>query len=120
MPDFFELKNIVKSFGENRVVKGANFGVRCGEVFSLLGPSGCGKTTILRIAGGFEDPDSGTVHLDGKDITDMPPNKRKINTVFQNYALFPHMTVYDNIAFAPALQESTKKESGKWLKKCSK
>ncbi len=101
MSDFFELKNIVKSFGANRVVKGANFGVRCGEVFSLLGPSGCGKTTILRIAGGFEEPDEGQVFLDGKDITDMPPNKRKINTVFQNYALFPHMTVRDNIAFGP-------------------
>ena len=109
MPDFFELKNIVKSFGENRVVKGANFGVRCGEVFSLLGPSGCGKTTILRIAGGFEDPDSGTVHLDGKDITDMPPNKRKINTVFQNYALFPHMTVLRNLTVAPMKRPYTVK-----------
>lgn len=101
MADFFELKNIAKSFGDNRVVKGANFGVRCGEVFSLLGPSGCGKTTILRIAGGFEEPDSGTIFLDGRDVTELPPNKRKINTVFQNYALFPHMTVYDNIAFGP-------------------
>jgi len=101
MADFFELKNIEKNFGTNRVVKGASFGVRCGEVFSLLGPSGCGKTTILRIAGGFEDPDKGQVFLDGKDITDLAPNKRKINTVFQNYALFPHMSVHDNIAFGP-------------------
>ena len=120
MPDFFELKNIVKSFGENRVVKGANFGVRCGEVFSLLGPSGCGKTTILRIAGGFEDPDSGTVHLDGKDITDMPPNKRKINTVFQNYALFPHMTVYDNIAFGPRTAGIDEKRVGEMVEEMLK
>ena len=120
MPDFFELKNIVKSFGENRVVKDANFGVRCGEVFSLLGPSGCGKTTILRIAGGFEDPDSGTVHLDGKDITDMPPNKRKINTVFQNYALFPHMTVYDNIAFGPRTAGIDEKRVGEMVEEMLK
>lgn len=75
--------------------------VKKGEVFSLLGPSGCGKTTLLRIAAGFEDPDSGRVFLDGCNITDLPPNKRRVNTVFQNYALFPHLNVWDNIAFGP-------------------
>ncbi len=99
--DFFELANLQKSFGENRVVKGVSFDVRRGEVFSLLGPSGCGKTTILRMIGGFEEPDAGKISLDETDITDLPPNKRKINTVFQNYALFPHMSVSDNIAFGP-------------------
>lgn len=101
MGSFFRLENIDKYFGANHVVKGVSIDVKCGEVFSLLGPSGCGKTTILRMAGGFEEPDNGRIFLDGKDITDLPPNKRKINTVFQNYALFPHMTVFDNIAFGP-------------------
>jgi len=101
MGDFFEFKNIEKYFGDQHIVKNVSFGVRCGEIFSLLGPSGCGKTTMLRIAGGFEDPESGEVFLESKDITKTVPNKRKINTVFQNYALFPHMTVWDNIAFGP-------------------
>lgn len=99
--DFFELGNVQKSFGENHVVKGVSFDVRRGEVFSLLGPSGCGKTTILRMIGGFEEPNTGKIFLDGTEITNLPPNKRKINTVFQNYALFPHMSVSDNIAFGP-------------------
>ncbi len=89
MGEFFEFKNIEKYYGDVHVVKNVSFGVRCGEVFSLLGPSGCGKTTMLRIAGGFEDPESGEVFLDSVNITDLAPNKRKINTVFQNYALFP-------------------------------
>ncbi len=101
MSEFFEFKSIDKYFGDHHVVKDVSFQVKRGEVFSLLGPSGCGKTTMLRIAGGFEDPDDGKVFLDGVDITSAPPNKRKINTVFQNYALFPHMTVEDNIAFGP-------------------
>ena len=101
MAAFFELQNIEKYFGSNHVVKNVSFQVNCGEVFSILGPSGCGKTTILRMAGGFEEPESGSIWLDGKEITSLAPNKRKINTVFQNYALFPHMTVWDNIAFGP-------------------
>ncbi len=99
--DFFELGNVHKHFGENQVVKGVSFDVHRGEVFSLLGPSGCGKTTILRMIGGFEEPDEGKIFLDGAEITTLSPNKRKINTVFQNYALFPHMSVSDNIAFGP-------------------
>ena len=117
MPEFFELKNIDKRFGDNRVVKNVSFGVRCGEIFSLLGPSGCGKTTILRISGGFEEPDSGEIFLDGKNITDTAPNKRKINTVFQNYALFPHMTVFDNIAFGPRTAGVDEKRVGEMVDK---
>jgi len=103
MSEFFELVNVDKSFGENHVVDNVCLKVKCGEIFSLLGPSGCGKTTILRMAGGFEQVDSGQVWLDGKNITGLPSNKRKINTVFQNYALFPHMTLWDNIAFGPRI-----------------
>ncbi len=110
MSEFFELKNIEKRFGENRVVKNVSLSARCGEIFSLLGPSGCGKTTLLRISGGFEDPDNGSVFLDGQNITELAPNKRKINTVFQNYALFPHMTVFDNIAFGPRTAGVDEKE----------
>ena len=90
----------MKSFGENRVVKGANFGVRCGEVFSLLGPSGCGKTTILRIAGGFEEPDSGTVHLDGKDIKEYTRSSLRaaFSMVLQDTWLFEG-TIRENIAY---------------------
>lgn len=94
-----EFKNITKQYGNNTVLFNVSLNIEAGEVFSLLGPSGCGKTTLLRIAGGFEMPDSGRVILDGVDITDMPANKREVRTVFQNYALFPHMTIWENIAF---------------------
>ncbi|HOF34157.1 MAG TPA: ABC transporter ATP-binding protein [Spirochaetota bacterium] len=97
--DFLIFENISKSYGSNKVIDNLSIAVQKGEIFSLLGPSGCGKTTLLRIAAGFEEPDSGRVILDGQDITNLPPNKRKLNTVFQNYALFPHLTVRDNIAF---------------------
>ena len=70
-----------------------------GEFFSLLGPSGCGKTTTLRMIGGFEDPTLGTIYLGGRDVTDLPPYKRDVNTVFQSYALFPHLNVFENVAF---------------------
>ena len=97
--DFLIFENITKSFGTNKVIDNLSVAVKKGEIFSLLGPSGCGKTTLLRIAAGFEAPDCGRVILDGKDITDLPPNKRKLNTVFQSYALFPHLSVRDNISF---------------------
>lgn len=117
MGEFFEFKNIEKFYGDAHVVKNVSFGVRCGEVFSLLGPSGCGKTTMLRIAGGFEDPQSGEVFLDGENITDLAPNRRKINTVFQNYALFPHMTIGDNIAFGPRTAGLPESEVSKRVEK---
>ena len=94
-----ELKNITKAFDDNVVLDDFSLTVNENEFITLLGPSGCGKTTTLRIVGGFERPDSGRVFFEGKDITDVPPNKRHINTVFQKYALFPHMNVGDNVAF---------------------
>lgn len=99
MADFLEFQGVTKRFGKTVAVNHASFGVKKGEFFSLLGPSGCGKTTLLRMLAGFERPDEGRIYLDGKDITDLPPNKRSVNTVFQNYALFPHLSVFDNIAF---------------------
>lgn len=94
-----ELKNIVKKFGASIVVDNISLSIEQGEFFTLLGPSGCGKTTILRMIAGFEDPDSGQILLDGQDIKNLPPEKRPFHTVFQSYALFPHMTVRKNIEF---------------------
>lgn len=105
-----KLKNISKFFGETQVLKGVTLKIKKGEFFSLLGPSGCGKTTLLRIIGGFEEPDEGLMLLDKKDVRDLPPNKRGVNTIFQNYALFPHLTVYENIAFALRLKKLTESE----------
>jgi spermidine/putrescine transport system ATP-binding protein len=92
-------KNIRKSFGDVEVLKGIDLSIRRGEFFSLLGPSGCGKTTLLRILAGFEFQDSGEVILRGQEVSKLPPNQRSVNTVFQNYALFPHMSVFENVAF---------------------
>ena len=108
--EFLEFRGISKSFGSIRAVNGVSLEIKKGEFFSLLGPSGCGKTTMLRVAAGFEEPDAGRVLLDGRDITDLPPNKRKVNTIFQSYALFPHMTVRDNIGFGLAIAKRPKAE----------
>lgn len=99
MPGFLHFENITKRFGDITALDRVSLDVERGEIFSLLGPSGCGKTTLLRVAAGFEQPDEGRVYLDGTDITDLPPNRRKVNTIFQNYALFPHLSVRENIAF---------------------
>lgn len=109
MAELIRLENISKSYGDNEILDELNLVVNENEFVTLLGPSGCGKTTTLRIIGGFESPDKGRVFFDGKDITKCPPNERYINTVFQNYALFPHMNVEENIAFG--LRVSGKKES---------
>ena len=95
------LDHVVKRFGDSTAVDDAHFSIAQGEFFSMLGPSGCGKTTTLRMIAGFEQPTSGAIRLDGVDVSRIPPNKRDVNTVFQQYALFPHMTVADNIAFGP-------------------
>ena len=93
------LVDVVKRYGEAVVVDHINLEVQAGEFFTLLGPSGCGKTTTLRMIGGFEAPTSGLIELKGEDVTWLPPYKRNVNTVFQNYALFPHLTIYENVAF---------------------
>jgi spermidine/putrescine transport system ATP-binding protein len=93
------LVDVVKKFGDVAAVDHVDLEVRDGEFFSLLGPSGCGKTTTLRMIGGFEEPTSGLIELHGQDVTWLPPYRRNVNTVFQNYALFPHLTVYENVAF---------------------
>ena len=90
---------VVKKFGGVRAVDRLSLDIRAGEFFALLGPSGCGKTTLLRMLAGFETPDEGRILLDGKDIAQILPHQRPINMMFQNYALFPHLTVRDNIAF---------------------
>ena len=93
------LVDVVKRFGDVFAVDHIDLEVHDGEFFSLLGPSGCGKTTTLRMIGGFEEPTSGLIELQGEDVTWLPPFKRNVNTVFQNYALFPHLTIYENVAF---------------------
>ena len=94
-----ELKDISKSFGDTEILHHIDLYIRKCEFVTLLGPSGCGKTTLLRLLGGFETPSTGKIFFDGQDITDVPPHKRRINTVFQKYALFSHLNVFDNIAF---------------------
>jgi len=96
---FLRLEGVTKRYGAATAVDGVTLGVERGEFFALLGPSGCGKTTLLRMIAGFELPEGGRIVLDGEDITALPPNRRKVNTVFQNYALFPHLDVFENIAF---------------------
>lgn len=103
-----DLKNISKSFDGQMVLDDLNLYIRENEFLTLLGPSGCGKTTTLRILGGFESPDKGSVVFDGKDITKLPPNKRQLNTVFQRYALFTHMTIAENIAFGLKIKKKSK------------
>ncbi|THE14103.1 ABC transporter ATP-binding protein [Bacillus timonensis] len=94
-----ELQNINKQFGETKVVQNVSLNVKEGEFLTLLGPSGCGKTTTLRMIAGFEQPTSGSILLDGKHVEGIPANRRNVNTVFQSYALFPHMNIFDNVAF---------------------
>ena len=105
-----ELQNIDKSFGDLQVLHQITFYIRSNEFLTLLGPSGCGKSTILRILGGFETPDAGTVLFEGEDLLDVPANKRNLNTVFQRYALFPHLNVFENIAFGLKLKKVSKEE----------
>jgi spermidine/putrescine transport system ATP-binding protein len=106
-----QLVDLVKRFGEVTAVAGVNLQMPSGEFFSMLGPSGCGKTTTLRLIAGFERPNEGQILLDGVDMAQTPPHKRNVNTVFQNYALFPHLSVEDNVGFGLKYQNVTKQDS---------
>lgn len=110
MAESIIFENVSKRYGNIQALDDVSFAVEKGQFFSLLGPSGCGKTTLLRIVAGFEKPDSGRVLLDGIDITNWSANKRPVNTVFQNYALFPHLTVFENIAFGLRIAKRPIKE----------
>ena len=101
-----ELRGVAKTLGGHRVVDRITLQIHRGEFFSLLGPSGCGKTTLLRLIAGFESPEEGSVHLAGQDVTRVPPHRRDVNLVFQNYALFPHLTVAQNVAFGLKIQRA--------------
>ena len=114
---FLELRNLKKSFSqEEYVLQGINLQIKQGEFVTLLGASGCGKTTTLRIIAGLEQPDSGSVWLEGKDVTGLEPNQRDVNTVFQNYALFPHMNVADNIGYGLKIRKVPRLEIKKKVK----
>lgn len=108
MDNIIELKGITKTFDDQQVLKGLDLNIHENEFLTLLGPSGCGKTTILRIIAGFEEPDEGQVLFNGIEISSLPPYKREVNTVFQKYALFPHLNVFDNIAFGLAIKKTEK------------
>ena len=105
-----DIKNVSKRFGEKTALNNINLYVRKGEFMTILGPSGCGKTTLLRLLAGFETASEGIITIAGNDITNLPPYKRNVNTVFQKYALFPHLNVYDNIAFGLKLKNTPKEE----------
>lgn len=108
--NIIELRGVDKSFEDTRALGGIDLSISNGEFLTLLGPSGCGKTTILRILSGFETPDAGEVFIGGQRMNDVPPERRQVNTVFQNYALFPHMSVRDNVAFGLRMQSCPKGE----------
>ncbi len=105
-----ELRGISKSFGQTKVLKDISLSVEKGEFITFLGPSGCGKTTMIRIIAGLENPDSGRVFLNGADVTEAEPNHRTVNTIFQNYALFPHMNVFSNIGYSLRIRHAGKDE----------
>ena len=110
MDDFLVIDHVSKTFGTQRAVDDVSLMVAKGEAFSLLGPSGCGKTTLLRMIAGFERPDSGRILLNGLDISALPPELRPVNTVFQNYALFPHLSVWENVAFGLRMSRRPREE----------
>src|SRR5208337_5416200 len=105
-----QLKNIVKRFGTLEAVSHVSLEIRDGELFTLLGPSGCGKTTILRLIGGFHRPDEGEVFFGEKAVSGIPPYERNIGMVFQNYALWPHMTIFDNVAYGLKIKKMPARE----------
>ena len=110
------VEHVSKYFGEKAVLNDVNLQVRKGEFVTILGPSGCGKTTLLRLIAGFQTASEGVITMSGKEITQTPPHKRPVNTVFQKYALFPHLNVYDNIAFGLKLKKTPKQTIEKKVK----
>ena len=118
--NIIEIKNVSKSFGEKCILNDVSISVKKGEFLTLLGASGCGKTTLLRMLAGFGQPDSGQILINGVDITDIPPHERPVNTVFQRYALFPHLDVYENIAFGLKLQKVPEDEIDRRVRKVLK
>ncbi|MED3563072.1 ABC transporter ATP-binding protein [Bacillus xiapuensis] len=110
METIVKIQQVEKGFGNELIVKGINLDVKRGEFLTMLGPSGCGKTTTLRMIAGFEEPDSGEIWIDGKPVSGIPPYKRDVNTVFQSYALFPHMTINENIAYGLKMKGVPKTE----------
>ena len=119
MDKIIELKNISKSFDGETVLDHISLDIYDNEFLTLLGPSGCGKTTILRLIGGFANADEGDVVFMGKRINDIPPHKRNINTVFQRYALFPHLNVFENIAFPLREKKSSEKRDQRPRSRCA-
>ena len=107
------LENVSKAFGDKTIIKDLNLDIYDGEFLTLLGPSGCGKTTVLRLISGLETATRGKIILDGLDVTDIPAAKRPVNTIFQNFALFPHLTVQDNVAFGLKMKKTPKPEIAK-------
>ena len=114
------IDHVTRRFGAFVAVDDAHFDIRRAEFFSMLGPSGCGKTTTLRMIAGFEQPSEGQIRLEGNDVSKVPPYKRNVNTVFQQYALFPHMSVKDNVAFGLKAKKVAKAEIGKRVTTCSR
>ncbi|MBX7405747.1 ABC transporter ATP-binding protein [Clostridium chauvoei] len=118
--NIIELEGVSKKYGDNNVLDNLSLSIKKNEFLTLLGPSGCGKTTTLKIIAGFEQADSGKLLFDGKDISSLPPYKRQVNTVFQKYALFPHMNIYENIAFGLTIKKINKNEIDKKVKEMLK
>lgn len=110
---YLQLINLMKNFGEKKVVKDLSLSIKEGEILCLLGPSGCGKTTTLKMIGGFLKADGGSITIDGNDITALPPEERPVTTVFQSYALFPHLTVLENVIYGLKFQGYSKKDAKK-------
>lgn len=114
-----EVNHLSRFFGEKTALDDITLHVKKGEFITLLGPSGCGKTTLLRIIGGFLTASEGEIKIAGKEVTQVPPHKRPVNTVFQKYALFPHLNVYDNIAFGLKLKKMSKADITKKNESCT-
>jgi spermidine/putrescine transport system ATP-binding protein len=114
-----ELRDLTKSFGRFDAVRGVNLTIEAGEFMTLLGPSGCGKTTLLRMISGFETPTSGSIFINGVDVTRVPPYSRDVNQVFQSYALFPHLSVEENIAFGLKMKKRPKDEIRERVRKAT-